>query len=101
MGAGSTGYDADSTKYAVPERKERMSSARGDRKPCTRAGCSGTMQFGREPLRRTSAIMPADGERGWVCSTAPGHFQRESERRDLLARDAAADSGEGDGRLHG
>jgi Rieske Fe-S protein len=58
-----------------------MVSARGDSKPCTHAGCSGTMQFGREPLRQTAFTMTADGERGWVCSENPGHFQLAAERR--------------------
>lgn len=58
-----------------------MASARGDRKPCTHADCRGTMQFGREPLPRTSAAAPADGELGWVCSDDPGHFQLPSERQ--------------------
>lgn len=60
--------------------EEHMASARGDRKPCTHAECSGTMQFGREPLRQTAFTMTADGERGWVCSENPGHFQLAAER---------------------
>ena len=39
------------------------------------------MQFGREPLPKTPEMMTADGERGWVCSKYPGHFQFASERR--------------------
>lgn len=57
-----------------------MTSARGDRKPCTYTACSGTMQFGREPLPQTSSARNVGGERGWVCSETPGHFQRASER---------------------
>jgi hypothetical protein len=57
-----------------------MASARGDRKPCTRAECSGTMQFGREPKLPVSFAMTADGGRGWVCSENPAHFQLASER---------------------
>jgi hypothetical protein len=57
-----------------------MSAARGDRKPCTRTACSGTMQFGREPLPEGPATRSKDGERGWVCSETAGHFQGESER---------------------
>ena len=60
-----------------------MSAARGDTKPCTRVGCSGTMQFGREPLLQGPAMRVADGERGWVCSDKAAHFQRESERSAL------------------
>ena len=57
-----------------------MASARGDRKPCTHAECSGTMQFSREPLVQTSSTMPADGDRGWICSENPGHFLLASAR---------------------
>jgi hypothetical protein len=57
-----------------------MASARGDRKPCTHAECAGTMQFGREPLRQVAPATSGDGERGWVCSENPGHFQLASER---------------------
>jgi hypothetical protein len=56
-----------------------MSSARGDRKPCTHAECPGTMQFGREPRTTASSLITADGERGWVCSETPEHFQLASE----------------------
>jgi hypothetical protein len=56
-----------------------MAAARGDRRPCTRAGCSGIMQFGREPLSPGPAARAAEGERGWICSAQAGHFQRESE----------------------
>ena len=57
-----------------------MASARGDRKPCTHAECAGTMQFGREPLRQVAPATSGDGERGWVCSENPGHFQLAAER---------------------
>jgi hypothetical protein len=57
-----------------------MASARGDRKPCTVAECSGTMQFGREPLLQVPPGMPPDGERGWACSENPAHFQFASAR---------------------
>jgi hypothetical protein len=57
-----------------------MASARGDRQPCTHTACSGTMQFGREPLHQTSSSTNGEGERGWVCSVNPGHFQRGAER---------------------
>ncbi len=56
-----------------------MTPARGDSKPCSRAQCPGTMQFGREPLPRTASGMTVDGDRGWVCSSTPDHFQRASE----------------------
>jgi hypothetical protein len=56
-----------------------MTAARGDQKPCTRTGCPGTMQFGREPLPKGPTTGAPDGERGWVCSEKPSHFQREFE----------------------
>ena len=58
-----------------------MSAARGDRKPCTRNGCLGTMQFGREPLPQSPTMRAADGRRGWICSAIAEHFQLESELR--------------------
>ncbi len=58
-----------------------MASARGDRKPCTHAECSGTMQFGREPLPLRAFAMTVDGERGWVCSEDPRHFQLATAER--------------------
>ena len=76
-----------------------MSAARGDRKPCTYSGCSGTMQYGREPLPKTPAMMTADGEQGWVCSEHVEHFQRSSERlaRERVASDAARANWDDDG----
>lgn len=66
-----------------------MASARGDRKPCTHAECAGTMQFGREPLPQVAPAMSGDGERGWVCSENPGHFQLAAQR---ARREAVASS---------
>jgi hypothetical protein len=57
-----------------------MSAARGDRKPCTRNGCPGTMQFGREPLPHGPTMRATDGERGWNCSKSAEHFQLASEQ---------------------
>ena len=52
-----------------------MTPARGDTRPCVKAGCDGLMQFGREPL-----ALPNDGRSsgapGWVCSGNPAHFTR-------------------------
>jgi hypothetical protein len=56
-----------------------MPPARGDRKACTHRACAGTMQFGREPRLQTHSAMSGDGERGWVCSENPRHFQLASE----------------------
>jgi hypothetical protein len=55
-----------------------MSAARGDRKPCTRNGCLGTMRFGGEPLPNRPTMGATDGERGWNCSENAEHFQQES-----------------------
>lgn len=75
-----------------------MAFARGDRKPCTHAECSGTMQFGREPLPERAFAMTADGERGWVCSETPRHFQLASERpRPEAAANGASHARSDDG----
>lgn len=76
-----------------------MSAARGDRKPCTRTGCSGTMQFGREPLPSGPAITAVDGERGWVCTEKAEHFQLPSERLvpEVVAKKSADASWDDDG----
>jgi len=57
-----------------------MASARGDRRPCSYADCSGTMQFSREPLPPTPSMKAVDGQPGWVCSESPSHFTRDSDR---------------------
>ena len=67
-----------------------MAPARGDRKHCTHADCSGTMQFGREARLQThSATMP-DGERGWNCSENRRHFELASEHAGQKAVPSAA-----------
>ena len=67
-----------------------MPSERGDSKPCTHAECSGNMQFGRKPLPPAPLpSMKAGGERGWVCSDNPSHFQIASGQ---LPIEAAASS---------
>lgn len=69
-----------------------MAAARGDQKPCTHSECSGTMQFSRERLAQTSATT-IDGERGWVCSATPAHFQPASGRRPAdAARSSTPDA---------
>jgi len=65
-----------------------MGAARGDCKPCTRRDCSGTMQFGRQPPMSQPSASTSGGERGWVCSESPGHFQHASDG----ARPTAADT---------
>lgn len=57
-----------------------MTSARGDQKPCTHAGCSGTMQYSRQPLPQALSQTTTGGEFGWACSHVPAHFQFPSER---------------------
>jgi hypothetical protein len=57
-----------------------MTSARGDQKPCTHAGCSGTMQYTRQPLPQASSMASTGGEFGWACGVDPAHFQFPSER---------------------
>lgn len=59
-----------------------MLPARGDTRPCTCAGCLGTMQFGRESqndARRTPAKPVASAALdsfGWICSKEPDHFSK-------------------------
>ena len=59
-----------------------MIPARGDRKPCTVAGCTGTMQFGRRtagPSPLSGAQAPAalgSAAEGWNCSIEPKHFRQ-------------------------
>jgi hypothetical protein len=76
-----------------------MASARGDRKPCTHAECSGSMQFGRESVIQTSSTMTADGEYGWVCSEYAAHFQLASDhpRTEVAASSAVHASWDDDG----
>ena len=59
-----------------------MEPARGDQRPCTCGGCTGTMQFGRESdnnAARTqtasSSLIAQHDAKGWVCSKAPDHFK--------------------------
>jgi hypothetical protein len=49
-------------------------AARGDSRPCIKAGCQGVMQFGREPSFTPSAVATNTGAPGWVCSASPEHF---------------------------
>jgi len=64
-----------------------MSAERGDRKPCTHAGCTGQMQYGRElPLGRRSdqsetrgLNAEAIGSLAWRCSEQASHFQRATD----------------------
>jgi len=76
-----------------------MSAARGDRKPCTRQGCLGTMQFGRERLPHGPTLRATDGERGWICSEKAEHFQLESAlaTAPVITRRAAPASWDDDG----
>ena len=76
-----------------------MSAARGDRKPCTRSGCLGTMQFGREPLSNGPTINQPYGERGWNCSEKAEHFQLGSEQdpAPIMIRRSAPASWDDDG----
>ena len=61
-----------------------MAPARGDLRPCTDAGCQGTMQFRRESENEArkgpaaaSAKSPAGHDpMGWSCSKDPDHFRK-------------------------
>ena len=50
------------------------SAARGDTRPCIKAGCDGMMQFGRKPLASVAGVAANTGEPGWVCNASPAHF---------------------------
>jgi hypothetical protein len=59
--------------------------ARGDSRPCTLAGCPGTMQFCRESdndARRAPGTVPlapasaaAHDRMGWSCTSSVDHFR--------------------------
>ena len=61
-----------------------MPPARGDMRPCTNAGCVGTMQFGREsdndakraPITAPTRTRAAYDPTGWVCSKDLDHFRK-------------------------
>ena len=46
--------------------------ARGDTRPCMRAGCSGQMQYGREPIRIGGTV--STDMHGWACAADATHF---------------------------
>jgi hypothetical protein len=54
----------------------------GTRLPCTRTGCRGTMQFGREVVQHGETLMMGGSSRAWVCSERAQHVH--------LSRAAAA-----------
>jgi hypothetical protein len=62
----------------------KMPPARGDQRPCTATGCTGTMRFGRESGndagRIAGAPPPAAGAahdtKGWICSKDAKHFRK-------------------------
>jgi hypothetical protein len=60
--------------YTAPSRRHgaRRPPPTGARLPCTRTGCRGTMQFGRELVWHGETIMTSAG-RGWVCSERAKH----------------------------
>jgi hypothetical protein len=67
-----------------------MAPARGDRRRCTHADCSGTMQFGRQVRLQTHSATTLDGERGWVCSENPRHFELATDSPRQMAATSAA-----------
>ena len=58
-------------------------SARGDRKPCTHSGCSGTMRFGRDVIAHVVGPMRQAGPERWLCDQRAGHESDESPHADL------------------
>lgn len=75
--------------------------SRGDRKPCTLAGCDGTMQFGRRAGSVQQPAGHADDGSGWSCdgggerNMTPGrqHLTLVS-RRAGAGGDSAAGTGD-------
>ena len=59
-----------------------MEPARGDSRPCTCAGCTGTMQYGREsdnhvaPALGVKSSLLSPDPKGWICSKDPDHFRQ-------------------------
>ena len=60
-----------------------MAPARGDLRPCTDAGCKGTMQFRRESENDARKDPAASAKSaaghdpmGWSCSKDPDHFSK-------------------------
>ena len=73
-----------------------MSAARGDRRPCIVAGCSGEMQYGRRSDQERGAEdragTPRGDQRGWVCSRLSDHFTVEDNRPTSSALSDSAQS---------
>jgi hypothetical protein len=61
---------------AIPSRRHRSRwpPAPGAHLPCTRTGCSGTMQYGH-PVGYAQSVATTDAERGWVCSDRARHVR--------------------------
>jgi hypothetical protein len=54
--------------------------ARGDQRPCSCPGCTGTMRYGREsdnataPARTVLVSSAVQDAKGWICNRDAGHF---------------------------
>lgn len=64
-----------------------MTSARGDSKPCTQAGCTGRMHFRRH----------AESELRWVCDTNPLH-ENTTLRSSVSSESGLLRAGDASGR---
>jgi hypothetical protein len=64
-------------RATVPSRRymSRRPPGPGSRLPCTRTGCSGTMEYGGNPGGRAQTAASPEAERAWVCSDRAGHAQ--------------------------
>ena len=58
--------------------------SRGDRKPCTLAGCDGTMQFGRRVGSFQQPSGHSDAVSGWTCDGGVGAKGGVTRGRDYL-----------------
>jgi hypothetical protein len=61
------------------QRRARRPPATGARLPCTRTGCRGTMQFGREVVRHGQTMI-LSAFRAWVCSERAQHVHLKRRR---------------------
>lgn len=58
--------------------------ARGDQRPCSCPGCTGTMRYGREsdnataPPRTVLVSSAVQDAKGWICNKDAGHFSTQT-----------------------
>jgi hypothetical protein len=67
---------------------------RGDRKPCTHTGCSGTLWFDRDVIAHVVGPMRQEGKERWLCDQRASHDSQESTYADhaTLSPEAGVDA---------